>query len=382
LRFGSILNWAAFGKDGVLCVHLFEPYVTQASSKSSKDVAEDFDQYFRKDLFRTADGAEDARMIYFRVTRWHSEPFSFGSYSEYSTLRPEAQQTILKNLRVPHAQVVFWAGEHTADANGTVVGAYNSGLRAGKEAYRYLKCKHFPDFLSSVKEVKVCEDAERARRSAKSGESGRARVTNLRRSRRQSQKVRSSFEEACIELQTKQNEGNNLAPRVEDGVFDVIVIGAGVAGLRAASFLRERSISTAPGCTRRLRVLHLEARGRIGGRVHSEKIRMERFNRELGTEDINSKECSGRADAMNIDLGANYIHGYIPKQSRTENDTLFSAAERAHIEVAFVDTNVWEPIECAVWRKDGRIIDTRFVLLVIRLLRQGLEKLRRLHKRK
>jgi monoamine oxidase len=59
---------------------------------------------------------------------------------------------------------------------------------------------------------------------------------------------------------------------------DVLVVGAGAAGLRAASALLARGV----------RVLVLEARDRIGGRVHSVE------DRELGTT---------------LELGAEFVHG-------------------------------------------------------------------------
>ncbi|HPX41816.1 MAG TPA: FAD-dependent oxidoreductase, partial [Candidatus Hydrogenedentes bacterium] len=57
---------------------------------------------------------------------------------------------------------------------------------------------------------------------------------------------------------------------------DVIVVGAGVSGLTAAKLLRDAG----------QRVIVLEARGRIGGRTHTE-----------------------RADGWVTDMGASWIHG-------------------------------------------------------------------------
>jgi monoamine oxidase len=66
---------------------------------------------------------------------------------------------------------------------------------------------------------------------------------------------------------------------------DVLVIGAGMAGLTAAVMLRERG----------LRVLVIEARDRIGGRVHT-------VRESLGP--------------LPIELGAEFVHGDAPRTTR------------------------------------------------------------------
>src|SRR5262245_42644793 len=66
---------------------------------------------------------------------------------------------------------------------------------------------------------------------------------------------------------------------------DVLVIGAGMAGLAAAARLRERG----------LQVLVLEARDRIGGRVHT-------VREGLGP--------------LPLELGAEFVHGEAPRMTR------------------------------------------------------------------
>jgi monoamine oxidase len=69
--------------------------------------------------------------IDYQITRWHSDPFSFGSYSFNSV---GSRPNLRRRLSTPLSGKLFFAGEAT-DENyfGTVHGAYLSGLRAAKE---------------------------------------------------------------------------------------------------------------------------------------------------------------------------------------------------------------------------------------------------------
>ena len=69
----------------------------------------------------------------------------------------------------------------------------------------------------------------------------------------------------------------------QDGqiVYDIIIVGAGASGLMAARELSRKEIS----------ILVLEARDRIGGRIHTYKV-------------PHSKK--------EIELGAEFIHGNLP----------------------------------------------------------------------
>lgn len=84
--------------------------------------------------------------------------------------------------------------------------------------------------------------------------------------------------------------------------YDVIVIGAGVAGLAAAIDLRRSGLS----------VLILEARDRIGGRVFSQ--------RDPGLQ-------------LPIELGAEFIHGLTPE--------IFQPLQAKHIPITEVSGNSW-----------------------------------------
>lgn len=76
-------------------------------------------------------GKEIPEPVGFQVTRWHSDPFSFGSYS-FNSLG--SLPNLRRRLATPLSGKLFFAGEAT-DENyfGTVHGAYLSGVRAAKE---------------------------------------------------------------------------------------------------------------------------------------------------------------------------------------------------------------------------------------------------------
>jgi monoamine oxidase len=76
-------------------------------------------------------GQEIPEPIDYQITRWHSDHFSFGSYSFNSV---GSRPNLRRRLATPISGKVFLAGEAT-DENyfGTVHGAYLSGLRAAKE---------------------------------------------------------------------------------------------------------------------------------------------------------------------------------------------------------------------------------------------------------
>ena len=67
-----------------------------------------------------------------RATHWGSDRYARGAWS----IGPAEQRAV---LAAPHRDRVFFAGEATAD--GSLMGAYNSGLRAAKEALSTLAHK-------------------------------------------------------------------------------------------------------------------------------------------------------------------------------------------------------------------------------------------------
>lgn len=92
------------------------------------------DQQIVDDAMRTLRimfGKEIPQPIDYQITRWHSDPFSFGSYSFNSV---GSRPNLRRRLATPISGKVFFAGEATdEDYFGTVHGAYMSGLRAAKE---------------------------------------------------------------------------------------------------------------------------------------------------------------------------------------------------------------------------------------------------------
>jgi monoamine oxidase len=69
--------------------------------------------------------------IDYQITRWHSDPFSFGSYSFNSV---GSRPNLRRRLATPLSGKLFFAGEATDEHYfGTVHGAYLSGLRAANE---------------------------------------------------------------------------------------------------------------------------------------------------------------------------------------------------------------------------------------------------------
>ncbi|GAB5361495.1 hypothetical protein AAMO2058_000718100 [Amorphochlora amoebiformis] len=110
-------------------------------------------------------------------------------------------------------------------------------------------------------------------------------------------------------------------PEGEEGVYDVVVVGGGTAGLSAARRLWDKGIK---------RILVLEARDRLGGRIH--------------TETFPQRE-SGKVPAVDIDLGANYIHAC----NRPEQ-AVFKLAIQNRIQTSIVaGGRQFEDTEAARW---------------------------------
>ena len=97
---------------------------------TAKNLEQESDEKIKQkamDLLRSRYGTNIPDPVYFQVTRWWQDPFSYGSYAYVPV------GASLKNddiLRKPVAKKVFFAGEATSeDDPGSVSGAYVSGQR-------------------------------------------------------------------------------------------------------------------------------------------------------------------------------------------------------------------------------------------------------------
>ena len=83
------------------------------------------------------EGAEAARPVATKVTRWHTDPFSCGSYSYMAVGSRVADRVELG--RPEHGGALLFAGEATSVADHQcVTGAFKSGRRAARAALRSL----------------------------------------------------------------------------------------------------------------------------------------------------------------------------------------------------------------------------------------------------
>ncbi|CAH8450781.1 unnamed protein product [Dicrocoelium dendriticum] len=114
---------------------------------------------------------------------------------------------------------------------------------------------------------------------------------------------------------------------LDSELYDVVILGAGIAGLTAAKILSKEGLKT----------VVLEARGRIGGRIHTIRI---------PNDDDQGPSCV-------VDLGASYLHGCVDSQ---KIQPLFTLAGRLKMPTVTAPGDVlgphrgWECPEIGVWR--------------------------------
>lgn len=101
---------------------------------------------------------------------------------------------------------------------------------------------------------------------------------------------------------------------------DILVLGAGVAGLTAARQLAERGA----------RVCVLEARERVGGRIWTQRI--------------GAPQCEGKGDGtLAIELGAEFVHGLPAESMSLLREAGLSALERHGQTLQFIDGQLVRP---------------------------------------
>eukprot|EP01127_Copromyxa_protea_P024199 TRINITY_DN93_c0_g1_i1.p1 TRINITY_DN93_c0_g1~~TRINITY_DN93_c0_g1_i1.p1 ORF type:complete len:449 (-),score=45.88 TRINITY_DN93_c0_g1_i1:74-1420(-) len=87
-------------------------------------------------------------VIHTKVTRWSLDPFAYGTYVAPTTSHFISSITALAE---PIDNKVFFCGEGTViENNGTVHGAYLSGIRAAKEALNEVSTQHVTSTLSKL----------------------------------------------------------------------------------------------------------------------------------------------------------------------------------------------------------------------------------------
>eukprot|EP00929_Paragymnodinium_shiwhaense_P047872 TRINITY_DN24285_c0_g1_i1.p1 TRINITY_DN24285_c0_g1~~TRINITY_DN24285_c0_g1_i1.p1 ORF type:complete len:473 (-),score=103.42 TRINITY_DN24285_c0_g1_i1:522-1919(-) len=133
---------------------------------------------------------------------------------------------------------------------------------------------------------------------------------------------------------------------VED--YDVVVIGAGLAGLSAARILQLKGVRT----------LVIEARERAGGRAHTDEF--------AAVPDVG-------LEASPVEAGCNYLHGC------AEDHVLFQLAKRLGVPTAVCAADLggtyggWESNEVAEWRdaNTGEKIPLNEVVQALLLMEQA-----------
>lgn len=82
-------------------------------------------------VLRTMYGQDIPEPIRYQISRWHSDPYSYGSYSFMAVGATEKSR---EDLAQPVDGRLFFAGEATSTTSpATVRGAYESGIRAAQE---------------------------------------------------------------------------------------------------------------------------------------------------------------------------------------------------------------------------------------------------------
>jgi monoamine oxidase len=125
-RWSEYLNVAKFLDQPVLLGFNAASFARRLEKKTDEETVAGMLAALRSMFGRKVPDPTDAR-----ITRWASDPFSYGSYSFQKTGSTPKDYDLLAE---PLARRLFFAGEHTSRRYAaTVHGAFLSGQRAAKQ---------------------------------------------------------------------------------------------------------------------------------------------------------------------------------------------------------------------------------------------------------
>ena len=128
---GKTINWEAwlniykYTKDPILLAFNVGEYAQELERLSDEETVQN-----AMDVLRKIYGDSIPEPQEYFITRWYSDPFSYGSYSKTGVGATLVDYNILSE---PVQDKIFFAGEATSEYPGTTHGAYFSGKR---EAFR------------------------------------------------------------------------------------------------------------------------------------------------------------------------------------------------------------------------------------------------------
>mmetsp|Transcript_423 Transcript_423/g.1032 ORF Transcript_423/g.1032 Transcript_423/m.1032 type:complete len:486 (+) Transcript_423:55-1512(+) len=136
----QFLNLHAYGKLGMLMAHIFPPYAfSYGDTKNDNEVVMEVLKVLAR-IFKTSEDHAHSALLDYRVTRWHSDPHSQGSYSY---LKPGGRYADLREISKPHpprSKLIYFAGEAMALVGFQCVhGAYITGREAAESVHKQVR---------------------------------------------------------------------------------------------------------------------------------------------------------------------------------------------------------------------------------------------------
>ncbi|MEO0896860.1 MAG: NAD(P)/FAD-dependent oxidoreductase [Bacteroidota bacterium] len=130
-KFNLFLNMKTFTKANALMTFAYGDYAVLTEEMTDADIVEQIMTHLKKMY-----GNDIPQPTHMLRTKWHENPYTFGSYS---FARPGLGSKGYKLLKEDVDNKIFFAGEHTIKKyRGTVHGAYLSGIRAAKKIKRFV----------------------------------------------------------------------------------------------------------------------------------------------------------------------------------------------------------------------------------------------------